>query len=483
MKLRRALLFLLVCVSPGNVSYGQKAASRENENEPRIVVLQSLEEKHESLELKPPLTFHSERSAALTILVNESVRYQEIDGFGASLTESSAWLLKRKLSDAQRRAALEMLFDPKRGIGLSILRQPMGASDFAITAYSYDDLPAGETDPELAKFSIAHDGTDILPVLKEILAINPNIRIIASPWSPPKWMKTSQSMVQGSLLPTAYAPLAKYFVKYIKAYADAGVTVYAITMQNEPLNIPGNYPGMGMTAIEQAAFLRDHLGPAFREAGLGTKILIFDHNWDLIEFPLQVLGDSKAAAFAAGTATHCYGGAATAQLELHNRFPEKEIWMTECSGGDWQKGNLLEQQVRLIIGSTRNWAKSVVLWNLALNQDHEPFLGGCTNCRGVVTVNDSASPAQVTPTVDFSALAHVSKFVKPGARRIESNSFDQGSLEDVAFQNPDGSIILLVLNSSGGSVSFNIAYEGKYASYKMPGGAVATFTWPASAAK
>jgi glucosylceramidase len=449
----------------------------------QIEVVQSEENKLPGLQSQAPLQFAATRLPVLTIHVDATRGYQAMEGFGASLTESSAWLLQKKLTAEQRRATLQMLFDREHGIGLSILRQPMGASDFALREYSYDDVAVGESDPELAKFSIAHDRADILPILKEILAVNPDLRVIGSPWSPPGWMKTSQSMVQGALLPSAYPAFTRYLVKYIKAYAEAGIPIYAITMQNEPLNIPGNYPGMGMTAVEQAAFLRDNLGPAFREAGLNTKILVFDHNWDLIEYPLRVLSDSKAASFAAGTATHCYGGTPTAQLELHNRFPEKDIWMTECSGGDWQKGNLLEQQVRLIIGSTRNWAKSVVLWNLALNQDHQPYLGGCTNCRGVVTVNDSNVPAQVTPTVDYTALAHVSKFVKPGARRIESNSFDQGSLEDVAFQNSDGSIVLLVLNSSGASISFNIAWDGKYASYKLPGGAVATFTWPTSQAK
>jgi glucosylceramidase len=296
-------------------------------------------------------------------------------------------------------------------------------------------------------------------------------------------MKTSQSMIFGALSPEAYPAFANYFVKFIKAYEAEGIPIYAITMQNEPLNIPGNYPGMGMTAVEQTAFLRDHLGPALKAAGLKTKVFVFDHNWDLIEYPNTVLSDAKAAAFAAGTATHCYGGVPTAQNELHERFPEKEIWMTECSGGDWQKGNLLEQQARLIINSTRNWAKTVVLWNIALDQNHEPYLGGCTTCRGIVTVNHSASPAQVIPTVDFTALGHVSKFVKQGARRIESNSFDQGSLEDVAFQNPDGSIVLLVLNSSGAPVPFNIAWKSEYASYKLPAGGVATFVWQASAPK
>lgn len=454
----------------------QKPSSTE------IEVVESAEGKA-ALQSKPSIPFGATRLPVLTIHVDPARPSQTIDGFGASLTESSAWLLHYKLTPAQRKDLLEMLFDPKNGIGLSILRQPMGASDFALEQYSYDDVGPGEQDPELKKFSIERDRAYIIPVLKEALAINPGLKIIASPWSPPGWMKTSRSMVQGSLLPSAYAALAKYFVKYIQAYGDVGVPIYAITMQNEPLNIPGNYPGMGMTAGEQAAFLRDFLGPALREAGLRTKVLIFDHNWDLIGFPLQVLGDTKAASFAAGTATHCYGGTPTAQLELHNRFPEKDIWMTECSGGEWQKGNLLEQQVRLIIGSTRNWAKSVVLWNLALNQDHEPYLGGCTNCRGVVTVNDAVSPAQVIPTVDFTVLAHASKFVKPGARRIESNSFDQGSLEDVAFQNPDGSIVLLLLNSSGAPVSFNIAWDGKYASYRLPGGAVATLHWAPSGPK
>jgi len=448
-----------------------------------IEVVESVENQSPALVSKPPIRFGKTQSTALTIRVDDSVKYQTIEGFGASLTDSSAWLFDKKLTREQRKAALEMLFEPQKGIGLNVLRQPMGASDFALKDYSYDDVAPGEKDSSLAKFSIEHDKAYILPILKEALAINPNLKIIGTPWSPPGWMKTSQSMIRGALLPEAYPALARYFVKYVVAYKEAGVPIYALTIQNEPVNVPGNYPGMDMTAIEQANFLRDNLGPALHEAGLSTKVLVFDHNWDLIEYPIAVLNDSKAATFAAGTATHCYGGSATAQSELHERFPDKEIWMTECSGGDWQKGNLLEQQARLIINSTRNWAKSVVLWNLALDQNHEPFLGGCTNCRGVVTVNHSASPAQVVPTVDFTALAHASKFLKPGARRVASNSFDQGSLEDVAFENPDGSIVLLVLNSSGSSQSLNISWKGQFASYKMPAAAVATFRWPAASSK
>src|SRR5215831_3677110 len=472
-------LLFLVCVIAALC--GLANASPQKPSAVQIEVVESAE--NQALVTKPPLQFGSSQSAALTIRVDASVQYQVIDGFGASLTDSSAWLIDRKLSREQRKELLETLFDPKMGIGLSILRQPMGASDFALTDYSYDDVAADEKDLKLEKFSVERDRAYIIPLLKAALAVNPNLKIMGTPWSPPGWMKTSQSMVYGALLPGAYPAFAKYFVKYINSYVEAGVPIYAITMQNEPLNIPGNYPGMGMTAIEQAAFLRENLGPALREAGLKTKVFVFDHNWDLIEYPIQVLNDSKAAAYAAGIATHCYGGVATAQTELHDRFPDKEIWMTECSGGDWQKGNLLEQQVRLVINSTRNWAKAVVLWNMALDQNHEPFLGGCTNCRGVVTVNHSASPVQVVPTVDFTALAHVSKFLEPGARRIASNSFEQGSLEDVAFQNPDGSVVLLVLNSSGSPLSFNIAWKGEFACYKLPASAVATFTWRASTPK
>jgi len=462
---------------------GGVSASPQATSAAQIEVVESVENRAPTLEKKPPLHFGKMQSSVLTIRVDESMQYQTINGFGASLTDSSAWLLDRKLTPEQRKEALEQLFDSQKGIGLSILRQPMGASDFALNEYSYDDVAKGEKDFKLEKFSIEHDRAYILPLLKQALARNPNLKIIASPWSPPGWMKTSQSMVFGALSPEAYPAFANYFVKFIKTYEAEGIPIYAITMQNEPLNIPGNYPGMGMTAVEQAAFLRDHLGPALKAAGLKTKVFVFDHNWDLIEYPVAVLSDAKAAAFAAGTATHCYGGVPTTQNELHERFPEKEVWMTECSGGDWQKGNLLEQQVRLIISSMRNWAQTVVLWNLALDQNHEPYLGGCTTCRGIVTVNHATSPTQVIPTVDYTALGHVSKFVKPGARRIKSNSFDQGSLEDVAFQNPDGSIVLLVLNSSGAPVPFNIAWKSEYASYKLPAGGVATFVWQASAPK
>jgi glucosylceramidase len=475
--LATGLAVLLPCGALRSQTKTQTPPPVENGAAVAVEVYESTTDLKESLQPKDSLSFGVTRAPALTIAVQPAKTYQQMEGFGASLTDSSAWLLFTKLDSSQRKDLMEKLFDPTRGIGLSFLRQPMGASDFALDDYTYDDVPAGESDPELQRFSIAHDQAYIIPVLKEALAVNPHLKIIATPWSAPGWMKTSGELIGGRLKPEAYPAFAKYFVKLVQGYEAVGIPVYAITMQNEPMYIPNDYPGMGMNGQEQAVFLRDHLGPAFRAAHLKTKIMIFDHNWNLIEFPITLLADSKAAGFADGIATHCYGGTPAAQEELHSRFPDKPIWLTECSGGDWQTGRILEEQANLIINSTRHWAKSVILWNLALDQDHGPYKGGCKICRGVVTVNDSASPSTVATTVDYVALGHASKFVVPGAVRIDSNTFGHGSLDDVAFRNPDGSIVLVVLSGSNEPVLFNVEWQEKYFSFTLQGGSVATFRW------
>jgi len=454
-----ALSAMVVFVALGQqAKTGHETPRAVRQRTVRIDVVESSEDLHESLLEKPPLQFGSSRIPALTIEIDDSVKYQQVDGFGASLTDSSAWLLSQKLTPAQRRTLLKQLFDTKQGIGLAILRQPMGSSDFSLADYSYDDAPPGGSDPKLKRFTIDRDRQYILPVLREALAVNPNLKIIASPWSPPGWMKTSGSMIGGTLLPSSFTPLARYFVRFVQSYEAAGVPIFAITPQNEPRNIPGDYPGMGMTAEEQTVFIREHLGPAFRDAHLKTKIMAFDHNWDPIDFPEKILSDPEAAEFSAGTATHCYGGGPEAQTKLHDHFPSKGIWLTECSGGEWQKGNLLVAQANLIIETTRNWGQSVVLWNLALDQNHAPHL--------------------VTPTVDFTALAHASNFVAPGALRIDSISSEESPLKHVAFRNSDGSIVLLALNPSESAITFSIAWQSQYATYTLQPHAVATFHWP-----
>jgi glucosylceramidase len=455
----------------------QKGASTANPSASNVRVFESTERTVGEPEEQSPISFGLQRAPELTIFVDDTKRYQTIDGFGASITDSSAWLLRNKLSESQFQKLMVQLFDREKGIGLNLLRQPMGSSDFALEDYTYDDMPPGQSDPGLEHFSIEKDQRYIIPVLRAALAINPDIKILATPWSPPAWMKSNDSLVQGSLRPEGHGAMARYFVKFVKAYEQAGVPIFGVTIQNEPLNVEANFPSLLMASSEQAEFLGSALGPAFRAADIRAQIFIFDHNWDLIHYPIEVLADPKAAAHSSGIAIHCYGGNAAAQSELHKRFPDQPIWMTECSGGGWQKGNLLVDQVRLVIDATRNWSHSVILWNLALDQNHEPHLGGCKNCRGVITVNATNNAAEVIPTVDFTALAHVSQFVRPGAYRIESNTFGPDSLEDVAFRNPDGSLVLLVLNSGSKRVTFNVGWEKKFAVYTLPANSAATFTW------
>ena len=422
-------------------------------------------------------------AAPLTIAVDEKARYQTMDGFGASVTDGAAWLLYDKLPPTTREQVMTQLFDPKRGIGLSFLRQPIGASDLSRDQSSFDDMPPGQQDPELRHFSTAHDDAYIFPVLREALQLNPAIAVMATPWSPPAWMKSRPTMNGGSLREDAMAAYANYLVRAIEAFQKAGVPVKYLSVQNEPLHDTTDFPGTLMLAEQQKRFIGDDLGPDLRRAGLKTEILAYDHNWDHPEYPLAVLSDPAAAPFVAGSALHCYGGDPSAQTAIHDRFPNKGIWLTECSGGTWQKESPLLSTTHLLIGSTRNWAKAVVLWGVALDQDHNPHAGGCGTCRGLVTVNLNQSPATVTYNGDYWALSHASRFVHPGATRIGSDSFGRQSLETVAFQNVDGSIALLVLNNAAAQQEFNVSWRGRALHAELPPGSLATYVWPAGARK
>ncbi|MFC1418386.1 RICIN domain-containing protein [Streptacidiphilus cavernicola] len=413
-----------------------------------------------------------------TITVNASTGYQSMTGFGASLTDSSAWLIA---NSPQRNTIMSKLFDPSQGIGLDFLRQPIGASDFARSLYSYDDMPAGQTDPTLANFSTAHDNAYILPLLQQALQLNPATTVMATPWSAPGWMKTSGSMIGGTLNSADYQVYANYLVKFLQAYKAAGVPVSLLTPQNEPEYSPSNYPGATFSAADETNLIANYLGPAIKAANLGTGILGYDHNWNDTSFPSTILGNSTAAQYTVGTAWHCYGGDPSGQTTVHNAFPTKDTYFTECSGSqsantantfsdslDWQTENL-------IIGATRNWAKSVVTWNMALDPSGGPSMN-CTTCTGVVTVNNGNGTAAYN--AEYYVLGQASKFVKPGAVRIDSNTFGSGNLEDVAFRNPDGSIALIALNADASAAhTFNVSQNGQSFSYTLPAKAVATFTW------
>lgn len=448
---------------------------------PQAQVVMTTGDQSQLLSSQAAVTFGTGGAESSPVIkVNETIQYQAIDGFGASLTDSAAWSIWNDLSSSQRSALMQQLFSPTTGIGLSFLRQPMGASDFAVNGnYSYDDVPAGQTDPQLAHFSIAHDTPYIIPLLQQALAINRNARVVALPWSPPAWMKTTGTM-NGGNMNTAYFPsLAQYFVLFAQAYEQAGIPIYAISVQNEPLNSTSSYPSEYLVASDESDFIANNLGPALSTAGLGAvKIFGYEHNWDNTDYPESVLA-SSASAYVAGSSFHCYNGDVSAQSTVETAYPSKGIWFTECSGtvGSSFAGDLAWDSENLLIGATRNWARSISLWNLALEQNSGPTNGGCLNCRGVVTIDTRTSPPTITNNVEYYVLGHLAKFVVPGAHRIDSNTFGAGGIEDVAFQNPDGSIVLFALNSGSMPQGFSVGWKSAYFNYTLPAQSVATFQW------
>ncbi|MFD2784355.1 glycoside hydrolase family 30 protein [Hymenobacter rubripertinctus] len=404
--------------------------------------------------------------------VDDRQTYQTMDGFGYCLTGGSAGLL-HAMSPAARAALLRELFSPAgTGIGVSYLRLSIGASDLDAAVFSYDDLPAGQTDPELAHFSLAPDRVHLLPVLREILAINPDIKLMASPWSPPVWMKTNGSSKGGSLRPEFYPAYAQYFVQYVRQMRAEGVRIDAVTVQNEPLH-PGNNPSLLMPAGQQAEFVK-HLGPAFEKAGLATKIIIYDHNADRPDYPLTVLADSAARRYIDGTAFHLYAGPIEALSQVHDAYPDKHVYFTEQWVGAKSDfaGNLPWHVRTLLIGATRNWARTVLEWNLAADPQQNPHTpGGCTECRGALTLAGDI----VTREDAYYIIAHASKFVRPGSVRIASTA--SATLPNVAFRTPTGQRVVIMQNNSPTARAFALRYQGRVFRSRLPAGAAATYVW------
>lgn len=428
------------------------------------------------LDRRPDLPFSENARAAPAIRIDAAQRHQEIVGFGASLTDASAWLIHNRMSPSQRQALLAELFGAD-GLGLSLTRLTIGASDFSRTHYSFDDMPKGKRDPALRHFSIAPNRAALLPTLKLMLAHNPGLKVMASPWSAPGWMKTSDSLIGGALAPRAYPAFARYLERYVEAYAAEGVPIYALTIQNEPAFVPADYPGMRVTAKGRSYFVKNHLGPLLAEKHPGVRILDWDHNWDKPFSPLRVLSDPAAARYVAGVAWHCYGGEVAAQSVVRAAHPDKETWITECSGGEWapEWDKTLSWMARtLIIGGTRHWAKGVLLWNLALDEKHGPHLGGCENCRGVVTI-DSAT-GEITRNVEYYVLGHASRFVRAGAYRIDSRG-DVADLDHVAFVNRDGSRVLIAFNQGKEPRRFAVGDGTREFVAELPAGALASYVW------
>ena len=421
------------------------------------------------------LNFSESEDRTATVEVNDMQQFQRIDGFGFALTGGSAQLLTRMAPD-KRAALLKQVFSTEgNGIGVSYLRVSIGASDMNDHVFSYDDVGKGETDPSLAKFSLAQDRLDVIPVLKEILAINPRIMILGSPWSAPAWMKTNDDVRGGNLKPEFYGAFAAYFVKYIEGMKAEGITINAITVENEPLN-PKNTPSMVMFAPEQDEFIAKFLGPAFEKAGIKTQIQLYDHNLDVPSYPLSILKDAAASKYVDGTAFHLYGGDTRALSEVHNMYPNKNLYLTEQSVTARPNSTVMgiaEPVSRVLIGATRNWSRNVLLWNMDADPKAGPHTnnGGCTGCFGAITLDgDNASF-----NVAYYAAAHFSKFVRPGSVRIGSTELDE--LYNVAFLTPDGKIVLVVANTGNFAKTFHIGYHGRSLTTTLPEESVGTYVW------
>ncbi len=420
------------------------------------------------------LRFKNEVNTHQTIEIDDKQTAQTIEGFGFALTGGSAEVINQLNTDVKKQLLQELFGTKETGIAISYLRISIGASDLDSTVFSYDDMTLGETDLTLSKFSLSPDKHWLIPLLKEILLINPKIKILACPWSPPVWMKNNNSTKGGSLQTKYYPVYANYFVKYIQQMKSEGIPIDAITPQNEPLH-PGNNPSLLMLANEQANFIKNDLGPAFEKANLATKIFIYDHNCNKPEYPISILNDAVARKYIAGSAFHLYEGNIDALTTVHNAHPDKGLYFTEqwtSSEGDFG-GDFKWHIKNVLIGSMNNWSKVALEWNLANNAVYGPHTdGGCTQCKGAITINSSNSYSK---NVAFYIIAQASKFVPAGSIKIASSVI--GNLQNVAFKTPLGNTVLIVENEGAKAEIFNIKYKGHWANTSLDAGAVATYIW------
>jgi len=419
------------------------------------------------------LLFGTNANSNPFIDVDSTITFQTIDGFGYTLTGGSAHVISQM--DAIDKAAIlkELFGKDSSAMGISYLRLSIGSSDLNASVFSYDDMPSGQTDTSLTHFSLAPDTSELIPLLQQIVAINPSIKIIAAPWSAPVWMKDNHNSMGGGLLATYYNVYAQYFVKYIQQMKLKGITVDAITPQNEPLN-PNNNPSLVMQAADELSFVKNFLGPAFQSSGITAKIIVYDHNCDRPDYPEAILQDATAKAFVNGSAFHLYAGDISALGQVHNLYPDKQVYFTEqytASTGDFA-GDLQWHVKNVIIGSMRNWSRNALEWNLANDASFGPHtIGGCTTCKGALTISGST----VTRNVGYYIVAHASKFVPAGSVRISSTVTNV--LQTAAFLTPDQKKVLIIENDDQAPDVVNIRFNGKWVTTTVPAGAVCTYVW------
>lgn len=481
MKTLPAIPLLLILAIPTVAQTGARPHHTSTADEAQTVSLYvTSSDRSDLLKLQAPIAFAAgHTTGAQTITVDPAKTYQSIDGFGFALTGGTAELLMHM--DPEPRAAIlhELFARPGSGdansIGVSYLRLTIGSSDMNSSVYSYDDLPAGQTDVSLAHFSLAPDQTTVIPVMKQILAIDPHIKTLATPWSAPVWMKTNDAAQGGVLLPKYFHAYADYFVKYIQGMKAEGIPIDTITIQNEPLN-EKNTPSMLMLSPEEDEFIKADLGPAFERAHIHTGIVLYDHNLDHPLYPLSILRDPAAARYVIGSGFHLYGGTVDAMTEVHDAFPNKNIYFTEQMVTDRDPNgpmHLSEPVARVVIGATRNWSKNVILWNLAADPNNGPHTdnGGCPVCTGAITIDGN----KVTRNVAYYTIAQFSKFVPSGSVRIASNDLD--NLPNVAFRTPDGKKVLVVSNITDSPQTFSVRSGGRSFTTSLDAGSVGTYVW------
>jgi glucosylceramidase len=431
-----------------------------------------------------------------TIEVDDSQTFQPIEGFGFSLTGGSAYLLAG-MAKAERADLLRELFGlTGESVGLSCLRLTIGASDLGRKDFSYWGLRRGTKNPDIARFNLSAGDREVVPVLQEILQINPTMKFIASPWSAPPWMKSNGSYVAGRLKPDCYEAYARYFVKYIETMRRHGIHVSAVTPQNEPQN-PKNEPSMMMSASEQADFIRGYLGPALRGVAPDTEILCWDHNCDGADYPLAVLGDAGARPYVAGVAWHLYNGSPEAMSQVRAQYPDKKVYFTEqwVSAKDNFMGALRWHTKNVIIGALRNWCRTALEWNLASDPRYALHTRlGAVGALGGVTIGATIKPhhgaarapggltiaATIKRNPGYYLMAHSAKFIRPGAVRVHSSEVDR--LPNVTCLTPESRMVMVVLNDGAGARRFRVQHRGAYATLELAPGDVATLRWTAAAA-
>lgn len=427
--------------------------------------------------------------APTVITLDPNSRFQSMDGFGAAITGSTCYNLLL-MKPADRAAFLTETFSDKSGFGFSYIRISIGCSDFSLSEYTCCDKKGIEN------FALQGEEKEyIIPILKEILAINPSIKIMAAPWTCPKWMKVKSlsdrtpldSWTNGQLNPDYYQDYATYFVKWIQAFNAAGIEIYAVTPQNEPLN-RANSASLYMGWEEQRDFVKSALGPQIQASGLSTKIYAFDHNYnyddisDQQSYPSKIYEDADAGQYITGAAFHNYGGSREELNMVHDKNPEKELLFTETSIGTWNSGRdlstrLIEDMKEVALGTVNNWCKGVIVWNLMLDNDRGPNReGGCQTCYGAVDINNSDYKTIIRNS-HYYIIAHLSSVVKPGAVRIDATSYEDSNITYSAFENTDGTYAFVLLNNNEKPKKITISDGQRHFAYDVPGKSVTSYRW------